>query len=112
MDKLLGIGLLFFVNDIDKGWEVFYMIKFNFDNFKKDKGTLQREEMLKLVAEAFKQWKERESIFQNATDPDLVDYSIYQMEAARLKYIYLLKKFREEEPGGRENPEGPALNPS
>lgn len=70
------------------------MMKFNLG---KDKEVGEREEMLKLVALAFKQWKERERMFESVTDPDLVDYAIYQMEASRLKYIYLLKKMRKED---------------
>ncbi|MCG0275960.1 MAG: YaaL family protein [Thermosediminibacteraceae bacterium] len=37
-----------------------------------------------------------EKYFQSVTDPDLVDHAIYTMEAARRKYIYLLKKAREQ----------------
>jgi len=37
-----------------------------------------------------------EKYFQSVTDPDLVDHAIYIMEAARRKYIYLLKKAREQ----------------
>lgn len=89
------------------------MMNFYLNNFKKDKETKEREEMLKLVALAYKQWKERESLFQDVIDPDLIDYAIYQMEASRLKYIYLLKKFREEEVKKdirEDNLEDPSLN--
>jgi hypothetical protein len=37
-----------------------------------------------------------EKYFQSVTDPDLVDHAIYTMEAARRKFIYLLKKAREQ----------------
>ena len=36
----------------------------------------------------------RENFFNNVNDPDLVDYAIYDVEAARRKYQYLLKKAR------------------
>ena len=33
--------------------------------------------------------------FDNVDDPDLVDFAIYDMQAARKKYVYMLKKARE-----------------
>lgn len=83
------------------------MIKFN---IKKDKEVQEKEEMLKIIASAHKQWKEKESLFQTVTDPDLVDYAIYQMEASRLKYIYLLKKMRKEESKEADDSRDNSLN--
>ncbi len=45
---------------------------------------------------AYKEWKIAQIYFENVTDPDLVDHAIYSMEAARLKYIYFLKKLKRE----------------
>lgn len=56
----------------------------------------EREEILENIRLAHKQWKDREKFFQEVSEPDLVDYAIFQLEASRLKYIYLLKKFRKE----------------
>ena len=70
------------------------MMKFKLD---KDKEVLEKEETLKIVALAFKEWKERELFFETVEDPEMVDYAIYQMEASRLKYIYFLNKLRKEE---------------
>lgn len=64
---------------------------------KKDKEIKEKDEFLKIVALAFKEWKEKEKMFEMVSDPELVDYVIYQMEASRLKYIYLLNKLRQEE---------------
>lgn len=66
---------------------------------KKDKeseDTKERKKMLGILSLAHKEWKEKESYFQAVTDPDLVDYAIYEMEASRLKYIFLLKQMRKE----------------
>ena len=66
---------------------------------KKDKETKdikERDEMLRILSLAHKERKEKESYFQAVTDPDLVDYAIYEMEATRLKYIFLLKQMRKE----------------
>ncbi|MBU5255459.1 DUF2508 family protein [Tissierella praeacuta] len=61
---------------------------------KKEKRDL-REEMLDNLRLAHRQWKDKENYFESVTDPDLIDYAIYDMEASKLKYIYLLKQMKE-----------------
>ena len=34
------------------------------------------------------------NIFENVSQPDLVDYAIYKVEAAEKKYIYLLRQIK------------------
>lgn len=63
---------------------------FNF----KDKNN-EMEEMLDNLRNAHNEWKEKEKFFQEVTDPDLVDIAIYEMEASKIKYVYLLKKLKE-----------------
>lgn len=53
------------------------------------------DEFLKILKEAHTDWKNTELYFQNVTEPDLIDFAIYQMEAAKTKYIFLLKQARE-----------------
>lgn len=36
-------------------------------------------------------WKDAERYFENVSDPDLVRFAAYEMEAARRKYLFLLK---------------------
>jgi hypothetical protein len=36
-----------------------------------------------------------ENFFDNVVDPELVDHAIYKMEAAKTKYVYLLKQARD-----------------
>jgi transcription initiation factor TFIIIB Brf1 subunit/transcription initiation factor TFIIB len=48
------------------------------------------------VKKAHEELLTAEKYFQCVTDPDLVDHAIYTMEAARKKFIYLLKKAREQ----------------
>lgn len=76
-----------FVNDDDKNLGVFFMM--NFVN--KDK---ERDEMLENIRLAHKQWEDKVKFFQSVTDPDLIDYAIFEMEASKLKYMYLLKKYK------------------
>jgi len=55
----------------------------------------QDNEFLRVLKEAHADWKNAEIYFQNVTEPDLIDFAIYQMEAAKTKYIFLLKQARE-----------------
>jgi hypothetical protein len=47
------------------------------------------------VRRAYAEWQAAENYFDNVADPDLVDFAIYDMQAARKKYAYMLKKARE-----------------
>ena len=53
------------------------------------------EEILENLEHAHNEWKKKEKFFQEVTDPDLIDVAIYELEASKIKYIYLLKKLRE-----------------
>ena len=39
---------------------------------------------------------EAERYFKSVSDTDLVDYAVFEMEAARRKYMLLLKRYAEE----------------
>lgn len=45
---------------------------------------------------ARKEWLHAISYFDQVVDPDLIDYATYSLRAAERKYVYLLKKAREE----------------
>ncbi|QSZ27406.1 DUF2508 family protein [Aceticella autotrophica] len=47
------------------------------------------------VKETMRQIKDAEIYFQNVTDPDLIDQAIYNLESLKKKYIYLIKKAKE-----------------
>ncbi len=53
------------------------------------------EKFLEQLSQAHEEWHNAELYFQSVTEPDLIDYAIYKMEASRTKYIYLLKQARE-----------------
>ncbi|SCG81724.1 hypothetical protein DW1_0103 [Proteiniborus sp. DW1] len=53
------------------------------------------EKFLEQLNQAHEEWYNAELYFQSVTEPDLIDYAIYKMEASRTKYIYLLKQARE-----------------
>lgn len=43
------------------------------------------------VHRALQDWKAATAFFENVTEPELIDYAVYGMEAAQKRYIYLLK---------------------
>ena len=47
------------------------------------------------VRRAHSDWQAAENYFDNVADPDLIDFAIFDMEAAKKKYVYMLKKARE-----------------
>jgi len=55
----------------------------------KDNGE---EELIRDIRSAQLEWENAELYFQNATESDLIDYAIYRIEAAKIKYTYLLKQ--------------------
>ncbi|MEW9123637.1 MAG: YaaL family protein [Thermotaleaceae bacterium] len=55
----------------------------------------EEEKMLDSIRTAHADWKNAEEYFQNVTDEDLIDYAIYRVQAAKTRYIYLMKLARE-----------------
>ena len=49
------------------------------------------EKLLSSIQSAHSDWQRAEAMFHEVTDPDLVDHAIYDVMAAKTKYIYLLK---------------------
>jgi hypothetical protein len=49
---------------------------------------------MKAVAEALEQWKNAIAFFETACDEDMIEFAIYDMEAAKRKYLFLLKHSR------------------
>jgi|LSQX01.2.fsa_nt_gb hypothetical protein len=56
------------------------------------------EKLLREQVEAAKKdWLAARSYFDSLSDPDLVDYAVYSIEAAERKYMYLLKQLKSEQ---------------
>ena len=51
----------------------------------------EEERLINSIKAAHSDWQRAESMFHEVTDPDLVDHAIYDVMAAKTKYIYLLK---------------------
>nr|WP_312577849.1 YaaL family protein [Sedimentibacter sp.] len=46
------------------------------------------------IETARKAWEDAQNIFENVTNPDLIDYAIYNVDAAEKRYTYLLKQIK------------------
>ena len=54
---------------------------------------VRREEIerRRSVQKALEEWKKATAYFESVSDPELVDYAVYDMEAAKKRYIFLLR---------------------
>lgn len=66
------------------------------DSFKIQKSTNAKDDLYTNLQNAKKEWEEAKNIFENVSEPDLVDYAIYNVEAAEQKYVYLLRQIKNE----------------
>lgn len=65
-----------------------------------EKSSFSRQESLAWQAEAklaLDDLHAAENYYNNISDPDLVEYAVYELEAARRKYEYLLRRIRYQE---------------
>ncbi len=53
---------------------------------------MDRQGFYDAVNQARIEWQNARQLFNDVSDPDLVDYAIYREEAARRRYMYLLKQ--------------------
>jgi len=56
----------------------------------------QQEDYFTLVEQARREWLNAKEKFDQIGDPDLIDHAVYNLDAAERRYIYLLKKAKEE----------------
>lgn len=53
-------------------------------------------QLSEVVEKARQDWLNAQNYYNAVSDQDLVDHAVYTMQAAEKKYMYLLKKAREE----------------
>lgn len=56
----------------------------------------QGEGLPQIIEEARQDWIYAQHYFNSVTEPELLDYGIYMLKAAELKYTYLLKRAKKE----------------
>lgn len=66
----------------------------NFRPFLEEKEIVAEKDLTLVdeVREAQRQWQEARDYFNSVSEPELVDHAAYMIEAARVKYMYLLGK--------------------
>ncbi|OPJ54642.1 DUF2508 family protein [Alkalithermobacter paradoxus] len=55
----------------------------------------EEDQLINELRNAYSDLKSAESFFQSVKDPDLVDYAVFRLEAAKSRYSYFLKKAKE-----------------
>lgn len=53
-----------------------------------------KESIYNSIESAKKDWEDAKNIFDNVTNPDLIDYAIYNVDATEKRYTYLLKQIK------------------
>ncbi|MFW6381355.1 MAG: DUF2508 family protein [Bacillota bacterium] len=47
------------------------------------------------IERAHRQWQQARHYFDNVSEPELIDHATYLIQAARIKYMYLLNKAKD-----------------
>lgn len=56
------------------------------------KKETEQDKFMMMLKEAHADWQNAQKFFDNTTEPDLIDYAIYEMEASKTRYRYLIKQ--------------------
>jgi hypothetical protein len=80
---------------VDKQRKTLGLFKRLFEIFRLQEKVETLPDLLEDLEQAWREWKHARLYFNNVTDPDLIDYAIFNMGATEKKYIYLLKRARE-----------------
>ncbi|SET02047.1 Protein of unknown function [Natronincola peptidivorans] len=55
----------------------------------------ENQKFVEIINQARAEWESAEKTFHTVADPDLIDYAIYNVEATKARYIYLIKQAKE-----------------
>ena len=58
--------------------------------------TREQEELVEEYRKAVIKMHQARNAFENITEPDMIDACVYELNAARSQYSYLLSKIKEE----------------
>lgn len=59
--------------------------------FIRNKRENKNKDFFEALAKARQEWYDAQNYFENVTEEELIDHAIYKMEAARSKYMYMIK---------------------
>ena len=68
----------------NRGKQIIKMANIIASKFKGEEKT-EEQEIIESLRKAEREWKDKEEYFQYVTEPDLIDYAIYQLEASKIK---------------------------
>jgi hypothetical protein len=46
------------------------------------------------VRKAYREWEDAKNYFEYVSEPELVDYAVYAIEAAKRRFLYMLRQCR------------------
>lgn len=49
-----------------------------------------------IIEQARREWQDAQAYYNTVTDTDLIDHAVYRIQAAEKRYVYLMKKARQE----------------
>lgn len=77
--------------------KVFDRVKNRFRPYLEEKKIVKEEEptLSEEIREAHGQWIDAKQYFNNVSDPELIDYATYRIEAAKARYMYLLNQLKD-----------------
>lgn len=52
--------------------------------------------MPELIEQARREWQDAQDYYNTVTDNDLIDHAAFRIQAAEKRYVYLMKKARQE----------------
>lgn len=67
----------------------------------------RKDSLAEIIDQARVDWLAAQNYYKTVTDPDLIDYSIFLIKAYERRYMYLLKKARQE---GLRHPDGISMS--
>ena len=58
-------------------------------------GSIVKKQLMDEAQRALADWRAAENFLNYAQDPDLIECAVFDLEAARKKYSFIIKKLRE-----------------
>ncbi len=47
------------------------------------------------IRKAYREWEDAKNFFEYVSEPELVDYAVYAIEAAKRRFLYMLQRCRQ-----------------
>ncbi|MFA5537539.1 MAG: hypothetical protein WDA53_10305 [Bacillota bacterium] len=84
----------------DRLQELWKKITLQLNSLKSPKLPLANQRDLMMIAEAKRAWQDSIRFFQEVTEPALIDFAIYHMEAEEKRMVHLIRQMGQKYPEG------------